>query len=76
MGASTSASTAKSNYTPMPGITPIMTVHNNCKYCEYPEGAGGHGDELCPRLCEVCEKIKDTSCSCPVKRGAENKIHV
>jgi hypothetical protein len=26
----------------------------NCKYCEYPNGAGGHNGEPCPLLCDTC----------------------
>ena len=46
----------------------------NCDYCEYPEGAGGHEGELCPKLCTECEKIAATSCECDCPDGCGNSV--
>jgi len=29
----------------------------NCKYCVYPNGAGGHDGEICPLLCDSCGQV-------------------
>ena len=45
----------------------------NCDYCEYPEGAEGHGEEMCPKLCIGCEKLS-TSCECNCPDGCGNSV--
>ena len=48
--------------------------HLNCKYCEYPEGKGGHdNDEICPKLCNDC-MIPKASCLCQCLNGCGETI--
>jgi hypothetical protein len=47
---------------------------SNCEYCDYPEGAGGHGDdENCPKLCNDCKAPK-ASCICECLEGCGETI--
>ena len=46
----------------------------NCEYCEYPEGAGGHGDEVCPKLCDGCGNPAPLSCKCDCPEGCGNTV--
>ena len=48
--------------------------HLNCEYCEYPEGAGGHGDEVCPKLCSGCGNPAPLSCKCDCPEGCGNIV--
>lgn len=44
----------------------------NCKYCDFPEGAGGHGDEICPKLCAECQQ-PPSHCECPCEKCKKAK---
>jgi hypothetical protein len=46
----------------------------NCEHCEFPEGAGGHGDETCPKLCPQCGNPAPFSCSCACPEGCGGTV--